>query len=61
MDRAYKQKIREIMDAEGIAGTITCSQAFMSAGKSGIPLADIGHFCNSNQIKIRGCQRGCFR
>jgi hypothetical protein len=61
MDRTYKNKIREAMNAEGIAQVLTCPQAFMISEKYGIPLADIGHFCNSNQIKIRGCQMGCFR
>lgn len=46
---------------EKIAHEISCTQAFMLSEKYGIPLADLGHFCNSNQIKIRGCQLGCFR
>jgi hypothetical protein len=61
MDRAYKNRIQEALDTEKIAREISCTQAFLLSEKYDIPLADLGHFCNSNQIKIRGCQLGCFR
>ncbi|MDK2974258.1 MAG: hypothetical protein PWP08_629 [Methanofollis sp.] len=61
MDNAYKTRIREALDTENIAHEISCTQAFMLSEKYDIPLPDLGHFCNSNQIKIRGCQMGCFR
>jgi|LSQX01.2.fsa_nt_gb hypothetical protein len=60
MDRAYKQKIREIFQGENIQDVLTCSHAFEIATKYDIPLKDIGHYCNAHQIKLRGCQLGCF-
>lgn len=61
MDKAYKKQIREALDAEHISTELTCPQAFIINEKYGISLEDLGHFCNSHQIKIRGCQMGCFR
>lgn len=61
MDQEKKHKIEEILAAEGITTAITCVQAFDIAGRYGIPVEEIGKFCNTRGIKIRGCQLGCFR
>ncbi|NLX49214.1 MAG: hypothetical protein GXY82_04955 [Methanospirillum sp.] len=53
-------KIRQAFDEMGIEGEIRCPQAFAIAAKYGIPKEDIGTFCNQHDVKIRGCQLGCF-
>lgn len=60
MDQAYKDKIREILEDENIDDVLTCPRAFEIASKHDIPLKDLGHYCNAHQIKMRGCQLGCF-
>lgn len=44
----------------GIATEITCPQAFAVAAKAKVSLKEIGEYCDSHKIKIRGCQLGCF-
>ncbi|MDD4300263.1 MAG: hypothetical protein PHO78_06390 [Methanomicrobium sp.] len=61
MDSEYKQKIAGIFRDEGIENVITCTQARTINEKYGIPEADIGKYCNTNGIKIRGCRLGCFK
>jgi hypothetical protein len=52
--------IKKAFDEAGITKEIRCPQAFAIAEKYGIPKSDIGAYCNSHGIKIRGCQLGCF-
>ncbi|MHB8051986.1 MAG: hypothetical protein ACYDEZ_01595 [Methanoregula sp.] len=54
-------KIAQAFKAEGIERSITCPQAFAIAGKYQIHKKDIAEYCNSQGIKIRGCQLGCFK
>ena len=54
------EKIRSILNQEGITTEIQCSKAFEISGKYGIAKSDIAKFCNENKIKIRACQLGCF-
>lgn len=61
MDEDYKAKIAGIFSKEGIEDVITCPQATGISEKYGIPMADIGKYCNTSQIKIRGCRLGCFK
>ncbi|MFA5331726.1 MAG: hypothetical protein WC342_05060 [Methanoregula sp.] len=61
MDQEKKQKIEHMFAEEGITNAITCSRAFDLSGKYGIPMEEIGKFCNTRGIKIHGCQLGCFR
>ncbi|MBP2134012.1 hypothetical protein J2128_001978 [Methanomicrobium sp. W14] len=61
MNSEYKEKISGIFSCEGIGSVITCTQALSISGKYGIPEEDIGKFCNTNGIKIRGCKLGCFK
>ena len=39
---------------------LTCSEAFELANKYEIEIIEIGHICNTHNIKIRKCQLGCF-
>jgi len=55
------EKIAEAMKAAGISREITCPQAFTVAKKAGVSPGDVGGFCTKNNIKIRGCQLGCFK
>ncbi|MDD4127369.1 MAG: hypothetical protein PHV39_06755 [Methanomicrobium sp.] len=61
MNSEYKEKIAAIFKEEGIDAVITCTQARSINEKYDIPEADIGKFCNTNGIKIRGCRLGCFK
>ena len=37
-----------------------CAKAYEIFEKHGIPLIEIGKYCNQNKIKIAKCQLGCF-
>jgi len=61
MDLEKKQNLEKVFAEAGITQAITCPQAFDLSKKHGIPMADIGKFCNTSGIKIHGCQLGCFK
>jgi hypothetical protein len=54
-------KIAQAFRTAGIEKTITCPEAFSIAEKFRISKKEISEFCNANNIKIRGCQLGCFK
>ena len=54
-------KIEQAFKEAGIEKSITCPQAFSIAEKYQIPKKEISEYCNSHDIKIRGCQLGCFK
>lgn len=39
---------------------LSCAAAFRLARELKVPLRDIGRFCDQHQIRIVGCQLGCF-
>jgi len=51
-----KQKIREAAKD----GKLPCAKAFRLADELGVPLKEIGEFCNAEGIRIKNCQLGCF-
>lgn len=56
-----EKKIHEVFEKEGIETQIKCPEAFAISEKYGISKTDISRYCNSNGIKIRACQLGCFK
>jgi hypothetical protein len=56
-----EEKIRSVFENERIGKEITCPQAFAISEKYGIEKMDISRYCNQNNVKIRGCQLGCFK
>jgi hypothetical protein len=52
--------IRKAFDEMAITNEIQCPQAEAMAAKLGIPRREIGEYCNTHGVKIRGCQLGCF-
>jgi len=56
-----KEKIRKAFESEGIEKEIRCPEAFAMSEKYGIAKMDIAKYCNTNGVKIRGCQLGCFK
>jgi hypothetical protein len=40
---------------------LSCKRAFELASQSEASLAQIGAYCDENNIKIVGCQLGCFK
>jgi len=55
------EQIKTILEKEGITSEITCPQAFAISERYGVSKLDIATYCNSNNVKIRGCQLGCFK
>jgi len=41
-------------------GSIECSTAFQMAGRLGVRPRDIGKLADHLNVRIRGCQLGCF-
>lgn len=39
---------------------LPCREAFSIAEEFGVTVAEIGKFCNEQNIKICSCQLGCF-
>lgn len=54
-------KIAEALKEAGIDKEIKCPQAFAIAKKAKVSPRTVGDYCNKNNIKIRGCQLGCFK
>lgn len=54
------EKIRSILEKEGIKNELHCGKAFEISEKHDVSKAEIAQFCNENNIKIRACQLGCF-
>jgi hypothetical protein len=52
-----KQKIMEKLSNDG---KLACKDAFKIAEQFNIDLASVGEECNKMNIKIMGCQLGCF-
>jgi len=52
--------VKEIFDKMGITDMVTCGQAHEIIEKYEITLGDIGAYCDKHNVKIRGCQLGCF-
>ena len=46
---------------DGDRKTLSCAEAFDLARKHDAKLAEIGHICNDNDVKICNCQLGCFK
>ena len=40
---------------------LACAQAFRIAESFGVGVAQVGRICDENDIKIYGCQLGCFK
>lgn len=52
--------IAQALQDTGISGEITCPQAFAGVKTAQVSLAELGGYCTSHKIRIRGCQPGCF-
>ena len=39
---------------------LSCSDAFKIAEENGISAAEVGKTCDEMDVKIKGCQLGCF-
>ena len=39
---------------------LSCARAHVLAEDMGVPLKEIGSYCQSHDIKITDCQLGCF-
>jgi hypothetical protein len=55
-----KEKIKEEVIKIAKDGELSCPQAFGLAKSKGFDLKEIGQVCNELNIKIVGCQLGCF-
>ncbi len=56
-----KQKeLRERILFEAERSKLSCRKAFIIAAEVGVPLSAIGKTCNEINVKIVGCQLGCF-
>jgi hypothetical protein len=40
--------------------TLTCAQAFEIAARMGVEVIQIGRICNQQNVRLCGCQLGCF-
>jgi hypothetical protein len=54
------EMIAQALNNAGMADGITCPQVFAIAKKAQVSPAELGEYCTSHKIKIRGCQLGCF-
>jgi hypothetical protein len=53
--------IAQALPDANIVHRITCPQAFVIARKAQVSPAELGEYCTSYKIRIRGCQSGCFK
>lgn len=55
------EKIKSIFETEGITTELQCPKAFEISEKYGVSKMDLAKYCNTNNVKIRACQLGCFK
>ena len=55
-----KEQIKEEVLKIAKDGKLACPEAFALAKTKGFDLKDIGQVCNELNIRIVGCQLGCF-
>jgi hypothetical protein len=55
-----KSAIESVIEDKNGKSVLTCANAYSVSKKYNIPLAEIGKYCNDNNIKIGKCQLGCF-
>jgi len=55
-----KEQIKEEVLKIVKEGKLSCPEAFGLARSKGFDLKDIGQVCNELNIRIVGCQLGCF-
>ncbi len=60
-DGMDESKIQKVLEEMGIENEIMCIQAEEISAKTGIPRREIGDYCDAHNVKIRGCQLGCFK
>jgi hypothetical protein len=53
--------VKDVFDKMGITDMITCTQAHEINEKHNIAFGEIGAYCDKHNVKIRGCQLGCFK
>jgi len=56
MTEEQKQKIRDAAKD----GKLPCQAAFRLSAELDVQLVELGRFCNEENIRIKGCQLGCF-
>ncbi len=56
MDKRLEDEIRGAL----VDGKLPCVVAFRIAEKLGVPVRQVGDAANELDIRIRGCQLGCF-
>ncbi|NLJ71846.1 MAG: hypothetical protein GX333_02385 [Syntrophomonadaceae bacterium] len=55
-NRAVVAKLKEV----ATGGKISCTEARQLATDFKVKNAEVGKLCNENDIKIYGCELGCF-
>ncbi|MDY6826310.1 MAG: hypothetical protein SVV67_03920 [Bacillota bacterium] len=60
VDQEKKKKLRERILSEAENNKMTCKKAFNIASEVDCLPIDVGHECNELEIKVVGCQLGCF-
>ncbi|MBS3947150.1 MAG: hypothetical protein KGZ57_02430 [Dethiobacter sp.] len=55
-----KDELLQLIRSSLEGGRLPCVAAFRLATTHGLPLSVIGQVCDEAQIKITGCQLGCF-
>lgn len=54
------QVIEAVKDEAGEKKRLPCAVAFKIARDLDVPVAEVGRACNALDVKIVGCQLGCF-
>ena len=49
-----------VRDAAGDEKRLACAAAFALADEFGVTPAQVGRACNELEVKVVGCQLGCF-
>ena len=59
-DATKDSKLEETIKASLVNGRLPCPVAFKISADLGVSKSDIGDMANKLDIKISGCQLGCF-
>lgn len=56
MDKDLQQKVLSMAEEQ----KLPCAKALAIAKEAGCSPAEVGKVCNDNDVKVVGCQLGCF-
>ena len=57
---AVSEKVLQAVKERAVEGRLTCTEARRLAAELDVPVREVGQAADELQVKIKGCELGCF-